>query len=50
MHSEYYMVTKEAADKINNAKENGNNVICVGTTSSRTVESVATDDGYSARR
>lgn len=44
MHSEYYVVTKEAADKINKAKENGNNVICVGTTSSRTVESVATDD------
>ena len=44
MHSEYYVVTKEAADKINKAKENGNKVICVGTTSSRTVESVATDD------
>lgn len=44
MHSEYYVVTKEAADKINKAKENGNNVICVGTTSSRTIESVATDD------
>ncbi|MGL5694290.1 MAG: tRNA preQ1(34) S-adenosylmethionine ribosyltransferase-isomerase QueA [Peptostreptococcaceae bacterium] len=44
MHSEYYVVTKEAADKINKAKENGKNVICVGTTSSRTVESVATED------
>ena len=44
MHSEYYMVTKEAADKINKAKENGKNVICVGTTSSRTVESAAGDD------
>ena len=44
MHSEYYVVTKEAAEKINKAKENGNNVICVGTTSSRTVESVATDN------
>lgn len=44
MHSEYYVVTKEAADKINKAKENGNKVICVGTTSSRTVESVATED------
>ena len=44
MHSEYYMVTKEAADKINKAKENGKNVICVGTTSSRTVESAADDD------
>ncbi|QJA09442.1 tRNA preQ1(34) S-adenosylmethionine ribosyltransferase-isomerase QueA [Romboutsia sp. CE17] len=44
MHSEYYVVSKEAADKINKAKENGNNVICVGTTSSRTIESVATED------
>ena len=44
MHSEYYVVTKEAADKINKAKENGNNIICVGTTSSRTIESVATCD------
>lgn len=44
MHSEYYVVAKEAADKINKAKENGNKVICVGTTSSRTVESVATED------
>ena len=44
MHSEYYMVTKEAADKINKAKENGKNVICVGTTSTRTVESASGDD------
>ncbi|MGL5329548.1 MAG: tRNA preQ1(34) S-adenosylmethionine ribosyltransferase-isomerase QueA [Peptostreptococcaceae bacterium] len=44
MHSEFYVVTKEAADKINKAKESGNNVICVGTTSSRTVESVAMDN------
>lgn len=44
MHSEYYVVAKEAADKINKAKENGNKVICVGTTSSRTVESVSTED------
>ena len=44
MHSEYYVVTKEAADKINKAKENGNKVICVGTTSSRTLESVSTED------
>ncbi len=31
MHSEYYMVDKEAAQKINNAKKNGHNVVCVGT-------------------
>ena len=45
MHSEYYVVTKEAADKINKAKENGNNVICVGTTSCRTVESATNEEG-----
>lgn len=45
MHSEYYQVTDEAAGKINRAKERGNRVICVGTTSCRTVESVAGEDG-----
>ncbi|AUN15548.1 tRNA preQ1(34) S-adenosylmethionine ribosyltransferase-isomerase QueA [Paraclostridium sordellii] len=45
MHSEYYMVEKEAADKINKAKKNGNKVICVGTTSCRTVESASNENG-----
>lgn len=45
MHSEYYHVTKEAADKINYAKTGGGRVICVGTTSCRTVESAAKEDG-----
>ena len=45
MHSEYYQVTKEAADKINKAKKNGKRVICVGTTSCRTVESAADENG-----
>ncbi|MCM1427673.1 MAG: tRNA preQ1(34) S-adenosylmethionine ribosyltransferase-isomerase QueA [Eubacterium sp.] len=45
MHSEYYQVTKEAADKINKAKENGRRVICVGTTSCRTIESAADENG-----
>ncbi len=45
MHSEYYVVTQEAADKINNAKADGGRVICVGTTSCRTIESAADDDG-----
>lgn len=45
MHSEYYMVTQEAADTINRAKENGNKVITVGTTSTRTIESVADENG-----
>lgn len=48
MHSEFYSVTKEAADTINETKKNGNRVICVGTTSCRTIESASvyfTDDG-----
>ena len=45
MHSEFYMVSQEAADKINRAKENGNRVICVGTTSCRTIESAADENG-----
>ncbi|MBE5937153.1 MAG: tRNA preQ1(34) S-adenosylmethionine ribosyltransferase-isomerase QueA [Lachnospiraceae bacterium] len=43
MHSEYYKVSKEAADLINETKKKGNRVICVGTTSCRTVESAAKD-------
>ena len=45
MHSEYYQVTEEAAAKINRAKSDGHRVICVGTTSCRTVESAAKEDG-----
>lgn len=45
MHAETYQVSAEAADKINRAKENGHRVICVGTTSCRTVESAADDNG-----
>lgn len=45
MHSEFYMVSQEAADKINKAKESGNRVICVGTTSCRTIESAADENG-----
>ena len=45
MHSEYYQISQEAADKINRAKERGNRVICVGTTSTRTVESAADENG-----
>lgn len=45
MHSEYYMVTEEAAQKINLAKSNGKNIICVGTTSCRTIESAADENG-----
>lgn len=45
MHSEFYQVSQDAADKINLAKENGKKVICVGTTSCRTVESAADENG-----
>lgn len=45
MHSEYFIVSEDAADKINRAKQSGNRVICVGTTSCRTVESAADDNG-----
>lgn len=45
MHSEYYQISAEAAEKINHAKQNGGRVICVGTTSCRTVESAAKEDG-----
>ena len=45
MHSEFYTVTQEAADKINTARKNGGKIIAVGTTSTRTLESVGTEDG-----
>ena len=45
MHSEWYQVTAEAAEKINRAKESGHRVICVGTTSCRTIESAADENG-----
>ncbi len=45
MHSEFYLIESEEAKKINDAKKAGGRVICVGTTSCRTVESAATEDG-----
>ncbi len=45
MHSEYYEVTQEQADAINAARARGGRIICVGTTSVRTLETVATEDG-----
>lgn len=45
MHSEFCMVSQEAADIINDTKQNGGRVICVGTTSCRTIESWAKEDG-----
>ena len=45
MHSEFYMISQEAADKINHAKESGHRVIAVGTTSTRTMEAAADENG-----
>lgn len=45
MHSEWYQVTPEAAAAINETKKNGGRVICVGTTSCRTIESAADENG-----
>lgn len=45
MHSEHYEITQETADVINRTKENGGRIICVGTTSCRTVESAADENG-----
>ena len=46
MHTEYISVSKESADRINRCKANGGRLICVGTTSCRTIESVAEEDGH----
>ena len=46
MHSEFYQIDEEAAEKINQAKANGPRVICVGTTSCRTIESAADENGH----
>ena len=45
MHSEFYQLSKETADIINNTKENGKRVISVGTTSTRTLETIADENG-----
>ena len=45
MHSEYYEVTLDAADRINAARRRGGRIVCIGTTSVRTLETVADDQG-----
>ncbi|MBR1865577.1 MAG: tRNA preQ1(34) S-adenosylmethionine ribosyltransferase-isomerase QueA [Lachnospiraceae bacterium] len=45
MHSEFYVVEEEAADRINAARARGNRILSVGTTSTRTLESVADENG-----
>ena len=50
MHAEFYIMDEETSNKINNCKKNGGRVIAVGTTSCRTLESVADDTGYVAEK
>jgi len=50
MHSEFCIISQETADIINETKKNGGRVICVGTTSCRTVESFAAEDGTMSER
>ena len=46
MHSEFYQVSEQAADIINETKKRGGRVVCVGTTSCRTIESASDERGY----
>lgn len=46
MHSEFYKIEQSEADKINKAKKEGHRVIAVGTTSTRTLESAADENGF----
>ena len=50
MHSEYCEISRETAEIINETKRNGGRVICVGTTSCRTIESFAAEDGTMTER
>ena len=50
MHSEFCMISQETADVINETKRSGGRVICVGTTSCRTIESFAAEDGTMTER
>jgi S-adenosylmethionine:tRNA ribosyltransferase-isomerase len=45
MHSEFCMMSQETADTINQARDNGGRIVCVGTTSCRTLESLADENG-----
>ena len=46
MHSEFYILSKESADIINETKKRGNKVISVGTTSTRTLETIGDENGF----
>ncbi len=45
MHSEYWQVTEDAAEKINTARKKGGRIVCIGTTSVRTLETAADENG-----
>ena len=45
MHSEFCMISKETAELLNNTRKNGGRIVCVGTTSCRTLESMVNEDG-----
>jgi S-adenosylmethionine:tRNA ribosyltransferase-isomerase len=45
MHSEYYIIEEDQAELINHTKKNGGRIVCVGTTSCRTLESAADENG-----
>ena len=45
MHSEFYQISEDAAKRINETKQKGGRVICVGTTSCRTLESAGDENG-----
>ncbi len=46
MHAEFCMISQETADLLNQTKANGGRIVCVGTTSCRTLESLADDNGH----
>ena len=46
MHSEYCIISEETAEKLNRAKREGRRIVCVGTTSCRTLEAVADENGF----
>ena len=50
MHSEYFEVTREAADRVNAARDRGGRIVAVGTTSVRTLESAGRDGRLTATR
>ncbi len=45
MHTEFFQVSSDAADRINKARKNGGRIVCIGTTAVRTLESVVDDSG-----